>query len=104
MIDPLQFQIVLALACMVIFAVAYYLKKRYKNFKELIYDGFMDGASLYSGIIIILFAVGKVFNVGYLASIDNAVLYFFLFFAGFIILGGCIDKIKERGDKNEKKD
>src|SRR3989344_6590210 len=98
MVDLLQFQILLALLCMVIFAVAYFTKKRYKSFKELIYDGFMDGASLYSGIIIILFAIGKVFNIEYLASIDNAVLYFFLFFAGFIILGGCMDKIKEKED------
>ncbi len=104
MINSLQFQILLALLCMVIFCVAHFRRKRYKNFKELIYDGFMDGASLYSGIIIILFAIGKVFNIVYLASIDNAVLYFLLFFAGFIILGGCMDKMKEKEDKHEKED
>jgi hypothetical protein len=93
-LDPLQFQIVLALLCMVIFVITYFIRKKYENYKELIYDSFMDGISLYSGVIIILFSVGKVFNIEYLAKIDNLVLYFFLFFAGFIIIGGCLDKIK----------
>ena len=101
-LDPLQFQIVLAFMCMIIFLIIYFIKKKFKNFKELIYDAFVDGATLYSGIIPILFALGKVFKIKYFESIDNTVLYFSLIFAGFIIIGGCLDKIKDKEDKNAK--
>lgn len=93
MLNPLQFQIVLALLCVIVFVIIYIHKKKFSNFKELIYDSFIDGVTLYSGFIIILFAMGRVFNIGYLNTIDNVLLYFFIIFAGFIILAGILDKI-----------
>ena len=95
--DALQFQLLLAIICVIIYFVVNKRKSPNKNYKELFYDSFIWGATLYSGILIILFSVGKAFDIPFLAGIDNFVLYFFLIFAGFVIIGGSIDDLKKNG-------
>ena len=102
MIDSFQFQVILALFCMVMFILIYSFKRRFDNFKELIYDSFLDGLTLFSGLILILFSVGKIFGISFLNQIDSVLLYFFIIFAGFIIIAGSLDKVNKKRSKNAK--
>jgi hypothetical protein len=96
----LQLEFLILIACLIIFIVIYAIHKKFKTTKDLIWDSIMDAITLCSGIILLLYLIGKVFQIEYLNKIDDFSLIIGLLIAGLVIIGGSIDKI--RGKKNEK--
>ena len=98
MISLLQVEFIILIIGFVILLGFYIKQKRFNKIKDLIWDSIIDAITLNSGVILLLFLIGKVFDINYLSEIDDFALYLGLLIAGLVIIGGSIDKI--RGKKN----
>lgn len=104
MISLLQLEFLLLGLSILIFFIKYWVQKKYKKIKDLIWDCVIEGITLNSGVIILLYLTGRLFNIEYLSSIDEYALYVGLLIGGLAIVGGSVDKlIKKRRNKNAKK-
>jgi membrane protease YdiL (CAAX protease family) len=101
MISLLQLEFIVLVACFLLFLIVYIKQKKFAHTKDLIWDSIIDAVTLNSGIILLMFLIGKVFKIPYLSAIDDFALYIGLLIAGLVIIGGSVDKL--RGNKNDKK-
>lgn len=62
----------------------------------------MDAITLCSGVTLLAYLVGRVFQIEYLTKIDEFALTIGLLVAGLVIIGGSIDKLRRKKDDKEK--
>ena len=83
----------LLLFLFVVHMIVYSIQKRYKLIKDRVWESITDSFTLNSGIIVLLYLAGKVFNIAYLSFIDDYSLYASLLLSGLVVIGGAIDKL-----------
>ena len=105
MINLLQLYFVLLLLIFLLHIIVYRIQKKFKLIKDLVWESITDAFTLNSGIIVMLYLAGKVFNIAYFSIIDDYSLYAALLLSGLVVIGGSIDKlfnIKKDKGKDEK--
>ncbi|MBT4539741.1 hypothetical protein HOC32_05625 [Candidatus Woesearchaeota archaeon] len=96
MITFFQLSFVILFILFLVFLVIYGKQKKFKDTRDLVWKSIIDAMTLNSGIIVLLYVVGKVFIWEYLTEIDNYALYIALIIAGLVIIADAIDKIKSK--------
>ena len=82
------------------FIIIYGKQKRFNSIKDLVGKSIFDAIALNSGITVLLYVAGNIFNLKYFMNIDSFALDVALIVGGLIIIGDSLDKIiNKQGDE-----